>query len=56
MQLEQALPVGHIAEQAQRPKRDLLIPAVLAAGGVLTMAWTGFLGWGAVSLISYLVS
>ncbi|CAO4157312.1 hypothetical protein [Methylorubrum extorquens] len=55
MQLEQTLQVEDIAEQAPRRERDLLTPTLLAAGGVLTIAWTGFLGWGAVSLVSYLI-
>lgn len=53
---EPALQVGTIPEQAQCSKRDLLTPTVLAGGGVLTLAWTALLGWGAVSLVSSLLS
>ncbi|GJD95023.1 hypothetical protein OCOJLMKI_2232 [Methylobacterium iners] len=55
MQLEQALQPHAVTEETARPKRDILTPALLAAGGVLTVVWTGFLGWGAVSLASYLL-
>lgn len=56
MQLDQALQSSDITSQTRTSQRDMLIPTMLALGGLLTLAWTGFLGWGALSLVSYLFS
>lgn len=44
-------------EAAQPPEpRDLLMPALLSAAGVVTLAWSGLLVLGFVRLVGWLFS
>ncbi len=56
MQLEQALSARDAEDQPVAHRRDLIGPLMLAIGGGLTVAWIGFLGWGALSLTSYVLN
>ncbi|MFC5554107.1 hypothetical protein [Methylobacterium iners] len=43
------------ATDADRPSgRSLVAPVALLIGGVVTIAWTAFLGWGALRILIYL--
>lgn len=50
---EHAPSATNIADQALQIRREFKGPLFIAAGGVLTFAWTGFLGWGALRLVIY---
>ena len=50
--------IASASDEAAQPRerRDLLIPSLLGAAGLVTLAWNGLLVWGCWRLLGWLFS
>jgi hypothetical protein len=50
---DHAIPAGQLTLTESKPVRSYTTAIVLGSGGLVTVAWMGLLGWGALRLIGY---